>query len=55
MEGYEGVLEMLKYLMSDMIDLDIAGHAVMCHIPMIYLFIDYVILCATSYFFEFDC
>ncbi len=55
MEGYEGVSEMLKYSMSGMIYLDVAGHAVTFHIPMFYLFIDYVILCAKSYFFEFDC
>lgn len=43
MEGYEGVFEMLKYLTSDMIELDVAEDAVTHYIPMLFLFIDCVV------------
>jgi len=46
MEGYEGVFEMLKYLMSGMTEVEFVGCAVMHYIPMICLFIDYFVFCA---------
>lgn len=43
MEGYEGIFKMLKYLASDMVELDVVEDAVTHYIPMFFSFIDCVV------------